>query len=128
MTNLNEVIASAGLLFTLATFLFNLAWPKLEYSKTLDTAVAGPARRKATRKELKQTLFLVAFPLLTGYAVLFYINLPTTVKIIRNGTFDLWNFSVSHVLFVFVEFAVMCFVILNFCISREIFLKIRALK
>lgn len=128
MTNLNEVIASAGLLLTLTTFLFNLAWPKLKSSKTFDTAVAGPARRKDAREELKQTLFFVAFPLLAGYAVLFYINLPTTVKIIRSGTFDLWNFSVSHVLFVFVEFAVMCFVIFNFCISWKIYLKIRALR
>jgi hypothetical protein len=128
MTNLNEIIASAGLLLTLTTFLFNLAWPKLEYSKNFDTSISGPAARRAGRRQLKQTFFCVALPLLAGYAGLFYINFPTTVKIICSGTFDLWNFSVSHVLFVFVEFAIMCFVILNFCIAWEIFLKIRALK
>ena len=110
---LDNIVAISGLLLTLITFLFNLAWPKISAALAQDEAIAGDKARKRAVKSVCSVLWLIVFPIFISFLLLFYINLPTAVRIIRNSQLSLWNFNVDSTLYVFVVLALLVFVLYN---------------
>lgn len=50
----SDIVAVSGLLLTLTTFMFNLAWPALSEALTLDEHQSGPLNRKRSRDKVRE--------------------------------------------------------------------------
>ncbi|TBN46326.1 hypothetical protein [Pseudomonas sp. BGI-2] len=109
----SDIVAVSGLLLTLTTFMFNLAWPRLHEALELDESQSGPLARTRSRKKVTNVLFACALPLTSAFLALFYVNLPAAVKIMGSSTLDLWDFDVDRTLYVMVVFALMVFALFN---------------
>lgn len=110
---LNDIVAISGLLLTLVTFLFNLAWPKIKDALEQDEAISGDRARQRCREKINNTAWGTVFPILVAFFVLFYVNLPTAFNIIENSEIALWDFNVDDTLYVMVVYALAAFVIFN---------------
>ncbi|MEZ8296064.1 hypothetical protein [Vibrio splendidus] len=120
---LNDIVAVSGLLLTLTTFLFNLAWPKISEALDLDESTSGERARIRCRKKISNTNWFIVFPILIAFFMLFYVNLPTAVEVMKTRTFTLWNFDVDDTLYVMVVFALLAFVIFNLALFIKLMLK-----
>lgn len=109
----SDVVATSGLLLTLTTFMFNLAWPRLHEALELDEHLAGTQARKRSRNKARNALIWIALPFLTAFTALFYVNLPGALQIIHGSRFDLWDFDVTQTLYVMLT----CTLIFLRCIS-----------
>lgn len=110
---LNDVVAVSGLLLTLVTFLFNLAWPRISAALDIDENTSGEKARKRERKSITYVAWLVVFPIFISFFALFYVNFPSAVEIISTSRLSLWNFDVDDTLYVMVVWALLAFVIFN---------------
>ncbi|HHX8270983.1 TPA: hypothetical protein ACVOYV_004212 [Vibrio diabolicus] len=110
---LNDVVAVSGLLLTLVTFLFNLAWPRISAALDIDENTSGEKARKRERESITYVAWLVVFPIFISFFALFYVNLPSAVEIISTSQLTLWNFDVDDTLYVMVVWALLAFVIFN---------------
>ncbi|HEJ6938524.1 MULTISPECIES: hypothetical protein [Serratia] len=110
---LSDIVAVSGLLLTLVTFLFNLAWPKINDSLNQDESISGDRAKKRCRSRINKTLWGTVVPIFIAFFILFYINLPAAVKIILSSTLSLWDFNIEDTLYVMVEYALLAFVIFN---------------
>ncbi|POA49628.1 hypothetical protein C1893_03900 [Pseudomonas sp. MPR-ANC1] len=108
-----DIVAVSGLLLTLTTFLFNLAWPRLNEALALDEYQQGLQVRKRSREKVMGTFLNCGLPLTCAFAALFYVNLPAAVRIIRSSTLDLWDFDVDRTLYVMVVLALLAFALIN---------------
>ncbi|UVK88325.1 hypothetical protein LOY52_26400 [Pseudomonas sp. B21-051] len=109
----SDIVAVSGLLLTLTTFLFNLAWPKLTEAMAQDEYQSGLQARKRSREKVIGTLLGCALPLTCAFAALFYINLPAAVRIIQSSRLALWDFDVDRTLYVMVVAALLAFTLIN---------------
>lgn len=124
----SDIVAVSGLLLTLTTFMFNLAWPRLHEALELDENQPGPLARKRSRKKVMNVLFACALPLTSAFLALFYVNLPAAVKIMGSSTLDLWDFDVDRTLYVMVVFALMVFALFNARLTLRLCAKWRSLR
>lgn len=120
---LSDIVAVSGLLLTLTTFLFNLAWPTLHEALELDEKQPGPLARKRSRGKVINAFFSCALPLTCTFVALFYVNLPTAVRITRSSSLDLWDFDVGPTLYVLVVFALLAFALLNVWLTARLIAK-----
>lgn len=109
----SDIVAVSGLLLTLTTFLFNLAWPKLTEAMAQDEYQSGLQARKRSREKVIGTLLGCALPLTCAFAALFYVNLPAAVRIIQSSRLALWDFDVDHTLYVMVVMTLLAFTLIN---------------
>ncbi|KPG99647.1 hypothetical protein AEQ67_10975 [Pseudomonas sp. RIT-PI-q] len=109
----NDIVAVSGLLLTLTTFMFNLAWPRLHEALELDEKQSGPLARKRSRGKVLGVLLGCAVPLTCAFMALFYVNLPAAVRIMSTSTLDLWDFDVDRTLYVLVVLALLVFALFN---------------
>ncbi|VVO94150.1 hypothetical protein [Pseudomonas fluorescens] len=124
----SDIVAVSGLLLTLTTFMFNLAWPKLNEALALDESLSGLQARKRSRQKLIGTLLSCAVPLTCAFAALFYVNLPAAVGIIRSSSVDLWDFDVDRTLYVLVVGALLAFALINTVLTLKLIWKWRNLR
>ncbi|WP_025112710.1 hypothetical protein [Pseudomonas sp. H1h] len=124
----SDIVAVSGLLLTLTTFLFNLAWPTLSEALALDEYQSGPQSRRRSRKKVRDALYWRALPLTCAFAALFYVNLPSAVAIIRSSSLDLWNFDVDRTLYVMVVLALLAFALINASLTLKLIGKWRNLR
>ena len=117
---LNDIVSVSGLLLTLTTFMFNLAWPKLHEALQLDEEQPGPLARKRSREKVSSVLFGCALPLTCAFTALFYVNLPAAIRIMRSSTLDLWDFDVDRTLYVLVVMALLFFALFNWGLSLKL--------
>ena len=125
---LNDIIAVSGLLLTLTTFLFNLAWPRISSALEYDESITGDKAKERCRKKINATNGFVVFPIFIAFFMLFYVNLPTAVKVMSTSQISLWNFDVDDTLYVMVVWALLAFVIFNFSLFIKLFIKQRKFK
>lgn len=111
---LNDIISVSGLLLTLATFLFNLAWPKISHAINLDEKISGDHAKKRFREEIDRVILTAVFPILISFMLLFYVNLPSAFKIIASSKLALWNFDPGKTLYIFVVYALFSLLAFNF--------------
>jgi hypothetical protein len=123
----SDIVAVSGLLLTLTTFMFNLAWPKLADALDLDEKQSGPLARKRSRDQVSGVFLGCAMPLTCAFAALFYVNLPAAVRIMRSSTLDLWDFDVDRTLYVFVVLALLVFALFNLGLALKLIGKWRRL-
>ncbi|CAI8955727.1 DUF2178 domain-containing protein [Pseudomonas sp. IT-P253] len=123
----SDVVAVIGLLLTLTTFMFNLAWPRLHEALELDESQSGLLARKRSRKKVTNVLFGCALPLTSAFLALFYVNLPAAVRIMGSSTLDLWDFDVDRTLYVFVVLALLVFALFNVWLAVRLIDKWRKL-
>jgi hypothetical protein len=116
----NDIVAVSGLLLTLTTFMFNLAWPRLHEALELDEKQSGPLTRKRSREKVLGVLFSRAVPLTCAFMALFYVNLPAAVRIISTSTLDLWVFDVDRTLYVLVVLALLVFALFNLGLALKL--------
>ncbi|MGY2185148.1 hypothetical protein D3C81_870110 [compost metagenome] len=119
----SDIVAVSGLLLTLTTFMFNLAWPKLDEALALDEKQPGPLARKRSQRKVMSVLLGCAMPLTCAFMALFYVNLPAAVRIMSNSTLDLWNFDVDRTLYVMLVCALLVFVALNVWLTIRLIAK-----
>ncbi|MFJ7316616.1 hypothetical protein ACIQVE_28560 [Pseudomonas sp. NPDC098747] len=124
----SDIVAVSGLLLTLTTFMFNLAWPKLNEALALDEHLSGLQARKRSRQKIMGTLLSCAVPLTCAFAALFYVNLPAAVRIIGTSTLDLWDFDIDRTLYVMVVLALLLFALFNAGLMLKLFGKWRNLR
>ncbi|MCF5167655.1 hypothetical protein [Pseudomonas canadensis] len=110
---LGEIVAVSGLLLTLTTFMFNLAWPKVHDALAMDENQSGAQARKRSRTKVINILLACALPMTSTFMALFYVNLPTAVRVMNSSTLDLWNFDVDRTLYVLVVLALRVFALFN---------------
>ncbi|MEX5683944.1 MULTISPECIES: hypothetical protein [Pseudomonas] len=123
----SDIVAVSGLLLTLTTFMFNLAWQRLHEALELDESLSGPLARKRSRKKVTNVLFACALPLTSAFLALFYVNFPAAVRIMGSSTLDLWDFDVDRTLYVFVVLALLVFALLNVWLAVRLIDKWRKL-
>ncbi|WP_338583880.1 hypothetical protein [Pseudomonas sp. MAG733B] len=119
----SDIVAVSGLLLTLTTFMFNLAWPKLDEALELDEKQSGPLARKRSQRKVMSVLLGCAMPLTCAFMALFYVNLPAAVRIMSNSTLELWNFDVDRTLYVMLVCALLVFVALNVWLTIRLIAK-----
>lgn len=110
---LGEIVAVSSLLLTLTTFMFNLAWPKVHDALAMDENQSGAQARKRSRTKVINILLACALPMTSTFMALFYVNLPTAVRVMNSSTLDLWNFDVDRTLYVLVVLALRVFALFN---------------
>lgn len=110
---LGDIVAVSGLLLTLTTFMFNLAWPKVHDALAMDEHQSGAQARKRSRTKVINILLACALPMTSTFMALFYVNLPTAVRVMNTSTLDLWNFDVDRTLYVLVVLALLVFALFN---------------
>ncbi|WP_338574265.1 hypothetical protein V6L78_04075 [Pseudomonas canadensis] len=110
---LGDIVAVSGLLLTLTTFMFNLAWPKVHDALAMDENQSGAQARKRSRTKVINILLACALPMTSTFMALFYVNLPTAVRVMNSSTLDLWNFDVDRTLYVLVVLALLMFALFN---------------
>lgn len=110
---LGEIVAVSGLLLTLTTFMFNWAWPKVHDALAMDENQSGAQARKRSRTKVINILLACALPMTSTFMALFYVNLPTAVRVMNSSTLDLWNFDVDRTLYVLVVLALRVFALFN---------------
>ncbi|MBD9600610.1 hypothetical protein IB252_12415 [Pseudomonas sp. PDM10] len=125
---LSDIVAVSGLLLTLTTFMFNLAWPKLHEALELDEKQPGPLARKRSRKTVMNALFGRALPLTAAFMALFYVNFPASVRIMGSSTLNLWDFDVDRTLYVLVVLALLVFALFNLGLVLKLIGKWRRLR
>jgi len=125
---LNDIIAVSGLLLTLTTFLFNLAWPRISSALEYDESITGDKAKERCRKKIKSTNWFVVFPIFIAFFMLFYVNLPTAVKVMSTSQISFWSFDVDDTLYVMVVWALLAFVIFNFSLFVKLLMKQRKFK
>ncbi|MHC8405101.1 hypothetical protein [Pseudomonas sp. TMB3-21] len=123
----SDIVAVSGLLLTLTTFMFNLAWPKLNTALALDERQPGVQARKRSRAQLISVLLSCALPMTCGFGALFYVNLPAAVRVMRTSTLDLWDFDVDRTLYVLVVVALLVFAVFNLVLTIRLIGKWRRL-
>jgi hypothetical protein len=116
----SDIVAVSGLLLTLTTFMFNLAWPKLHEALELDEKQSGPLARKRSRGKVLGVWLGRAVPLTCAFIALFYVNLPAAVRIVGSSKLDLWDFDVDRTLFVLVVLALLVFALLNLGLALKL--------
>jgi hypothetical protein len=121
-------VAITGLLLTLTTFMFNLAWPRLHEALEVDEHLAGELARKRCRQKVAGVLLCIATPLLFAFTALFYVNLPTAINIMRTSTLDLWHFDVDQTLYVMVAGALLAFALVNAWLTGRLIIKLARLR
>lgn len=124
----SDIVAVSGLLLTLTTFMFNLAWPTLTEALALDEHQQGLQARKRSREKVLGGLVKCALPLTGAFAALFYVNLPAAVGIIGSSTLDLWDFDVDRTLYVMVVVALLAFALINAGLTLKLLKKWRNLR
>ena len=124
----SDIVAVSGLLLTLTTFLFNLAWPTLNEALALDEFQSGPQNRRRSRDKVREAFYGRALPLTCAFVALFYVNLPAAVGIIRSSTLDLWDFDVDRTLYVMVVVALLAFALINARLTLKLLKKWRSLR
>ncbi|VVO23884.1 hypothetical protein PS718_04436 [Pseudomonas fluorescens] len=124
----SDIVAVSGLLLTLTTFMFNLAWPKLNEALALDEHQTGPQNKKRSREKVKNAVYWRALPLTGAFVALFYVNLPAAVGIIRSSSVDLWDFDVDRTLYVLVVGALLAFALINTVLTLKLIWKWRNLR
>ena len=124
----SDIVAVSGLLLTLTTFMFNLAWPRLHEALELDETLSGPLARKRSRAKVVNVLLACALPLTCAFAALFYVNLPAAVRIMASSKLDLWNFDVDRTLYVLVVLALLVFALFNLRLALKLIDKWRRLR
>lgn len=125
---LNDIVAVSGILLTLITFLFNLAWPKIEAVLEQSDTISGDKAKSRARKNVNKTLCTVVFPIFISFLSLFYVNLPTAVEIISTSRFSLWHFDVDDTLFIMVVLSLLSFVLFNTYLMFKLYQKQLKLK
>ncbi|KAB0504394.1 hypothetical protein [Pseudomonas lini] len=123
----SDIVAVSGLLLTLTTFMFNLAWPRLHEALELDEKQSGPQARKRSRGKVFGALLGCALPLTSAFMALFYVNLPAAISIIRGSRLDLWDFDVDRTLYVMVVWVLLVFALLNGWLTARLIDKWRKL-
>ena len=113
MQKLSDIVAISGLLLTLTTFLFNLAWPRISRALNKDEHIAGDIAKSKSRKTILTTMWSTVIPIFVGFLSLFYVNLPSAYSIITTSSLSMWDFNVDKTLFVMVVCALLGFVIFN---------------
>jgi hypothetical protein len=124
----SDIVAVSGLLLTLTTFMFNLAWPALSEALALDEYQSGPLNRKRSREKVRRVFYWRALPLTCAFAALFYVNLPAAMGIIRSSTLALWDFDVNRTLYVMVVVALLAFALINAGLTLKLLKKWRNLR
>ncbi|MFJ4250793.1 hypothetical protein [Pseudomonas sp. NPDC089741] len=124
----SDIVAVSGLLLTLTTFMFNLAWPTLSEALALDEYQSGPLNRKRSRGKVRTAFYSRALPLTCAFVALFYVNLPAAVGIVRGSKLDLWDFDVDRTLYVMVVLALLAFALINAGLTVKLIRKWRNLR
>lgn len=124
----NDIVAVSGLLLTLTTFMFNLAWPRLHEVLELDEQQSGPLARKRSRGRISDVLLGCALPLTSAFTALFYVNLPAAVRIMKTSTLDLWDFDVDRTLYVILVLALLVLALFNGWLAVRLVNKWRKLR
>ncbi|MHA3734325.1 hypothetical protein ACXR0M_01480 [Pseudomonas sp. Eth.TT006] len=124
----SDIVAVSGLLLTLTTFMFNLAWPTLHEALAQDEYQSGPLTRKRSREKVRQAFYWRALPLTGAFMALFYVNLPAAVGIVTSSTLDLWDFDVDRTLYVMVVLALLAFALINAGLTLKLLRKWRNLR
>ncbi len=125
---LNDIISISGLLLTLATFLFNLAWPKISHAINLEENISGDHAKKRLREEIDRVVLTAVLPILISFMLLFYVNLPSAYSIIASSKLALWNFDPGKTLYIFVVYALLALLIFNFYLLFRLVIKRRRCK
>ena len=123
----SDIVAVSGLLLTLTTFMFNLAWPALSEALALDEYQSGPQNRRRNREKVGKAFYSRALPLTCAFVALFYVNLPAAVGIVRSSKLDLWDFDVDRTLYVMVVLALLAFALINAGLTVKLIRKWRNL-
>lgn len=124
----SDIVAVSGLLLTLTTFLFNLAWPRLDMALKLDESQSGIQARRRSRARLAGVLLSCALPMTCTFAALFYVNLPAAVRVMRTSTLAFWDFDVDRTLYVLVVVALLVFALFNLVLVTRLIGKWRRLR
>jgi len=125
---LNDIISVSGLLLTLATFLFNLAWPKISHAINLEESISGEHAKNRFREEIDRVILTAVLPILISFMLLFYVNLPSAFNIIVSSKLALWNFDPGKTLYIFVVYALLALLVFNFYLLFRLIRKRRRCK
>jgi len=110
---LNDIISVSGLLLTLATFLFNLSWPKISHAINLEENISGDHAKKRFREEIDRVILTAVLPILISFILLFYVNLPSAFNIFASSKLALWDFDPGKTLYIFVVYALFALLLFN---------------
>src|SRR5471032_2473976 len=116
----SDIVAVSGLLLTLTTFMFNLAWPRLHEALELDEQQSGVMARKRSRDKVISVLLACALPMTCAFSALFYVNLQAAVRIMASSKLDLWDFDVYRTLYVLVVLALLVFALFNLGLALKL--------
>ena len=110
---LNDIVSVSGLLLTLVTFLFNLAWPKISHAINLEENIPGDHAKQRLREEVDRVILTSVLPILIAFMLLFYVNLPAAFNIFASSRLALWDFDPGKTLYIFVVYALLALLIFN---------------
>ena len=129
---MNNAISAISLLMVFLTVFQNINYNGVV--KILEKSVPSTAQ-KAARKKFKNEIKRMAgramftttfrsFPITFSFITLFYLMLPNSVHIMKNSRISLWYFDINWTLFLFIEIAVLSFIIFSFYLIIKLIFKL----
>lgn len=126
MDDLASLSSAISIVLGVLTYFLTLV---LEGSRKVLANPMPAASQKVLRKTLRCTLIRSlassAIPMLIAFGLLFYLCLPTTVRISHSSNLELWNFDLLKTIFVFLELAIAACLILSIIVTARLGWRIR---
>ena len=122
---MNNAISAISLLMVFLTVFQNINYNGVV--KILEKSVPSTAQKAARKKfknEIKRNLIFRSFPITFSFITLFYLMLPNSVHIMKNSRISLWYFDINWTLFLFIEIAVLSFIIFSFYLIIKLIFKL----
>jgi hypothetical protein len=111
---MSDILSSISILLVFATIAFDIFMKKahdFQNEEELDSEATERIKSKMKRKKLliKEFIFL-----LVSLIILFYVQLPTTVNILKNSIFSIWNFETVSTLFILINLGILIILVISF--------------
>ncbi|SEO79152.1 hypothetical protein SAMN05444671_1412 [Flavobacterium sp. CF108] len=101
---MNDILSAIGVILVFLTFL--LGSIQTEITKILEEKkpeASQSAKIEIYKSRKRKILYLKSLPISIIFIVISYLLIPSCVKILKQSSFDIWDFDVLNTTFIFVE-------------------------
>ena len=100
---MGEILSAVSVLLIFLTVLLSLIEKNVETILSNRPPQDHADKMKKYKKKIRNILYFKLIPIFLIYAIVFYVLIPSTIKIILNSAFSFWDFDALNTIFIFVE-------------------------
>ncbi len=111
---MSDILSGISIIIAIIAQVLGLIYSEIDEHLKKDLPNKEKTQERANNKEqLLKLACLKVVPTFLASSILFYLCLPTSIKIISNSELDFWDFSVANTLFVLIDFFGLIYIIIT---------------